>query len=178
MRAVKGSLGHSPKRGIGSGKLLVKKGGARLMGAVESITGADPKGKGGVRQRPSAGLADPVPRTPSSMPLAPCLSPHAFAILRGMSIRKAGGTWEPMLLGIESRHCKVCKEELYRNKTFFSGGWSRCALCEDFVHYSCLANGKVSFLKARPRVCKTCRAAQGDTPSPSPKVATPVAVGS
>jgi hypothetical protein len=95
-----------------------------------------------------------------------------------MSIRRGGGTWEPMLLGIEARHCKVCKEELYRNKTFFSGGWSRCALCEDFVHYSCLANGKVSFLKARPRVCKTCRAAQGDTPSPSPKVATPVAVGS
>ena len=63
-----------------------------------------------------------------------------------------------MLLGIEPRLCKVCKEGLYRNKTLFSGGWSRCALCEEFVHYSCLASGKVSFLKARPRLCKTCRA--------------------
>jgi hypothetical protein len=27
-------------------------------------------------------------------------------------------------------------------------------------------------------VCKTCRAAHGDTPSSSPKVTTPVAVGS
>ncbi len=95
-----------------------------------------------------------------------------------MSIRKAAGTWEPMLLGIEPRICKVCKEGLYRNKTMFSGGWSRCALCEDFVHYSCLANGKVSFLKARPRVCKVCRGAQAVAPSSSPKTTTPVAVGS
>ncbi len=108
----------------------------------------------------------------------PCLAPRAFDILRGMSIRNAGGDWEPMLLGIEARHCKVCKEELYRNKTFFSGGWSRCALCEDFVHYSCLASGKVSFLKARPRVCKVCRTAQESTPSSPPKTAIPVAVGS
>ena len=82
--------------------------------------------------------------------IAPCLSPCAFAILRCMSIRKAAGTWEPMLLGIDPRICPVCKEGLYRNKTLFSGGWSRCALCEEFVHYSCLASGKVSFLKARP----------------------------
>lgn len=96
-----------------------------------------------------------------------------------MSIRKGGGDWEPMLLGIEPRHCKVCKEGLYRNKTFFSGGWSRCAQCDEFVHYSCLASGKVSFLKARPRVCKVCRAAQEGTSSPSPsKDETPVAVGS
>jgi hypothetical protein len=95
-----------------------------------------------------------------------------------MSIRYRGGEWEPMLLGIEPRNCKVCKEGLYRNRTFFSGGWSRCALCEEFVHYSCLATGKVSFLKARPRLCKICRAAQGGTSLPSPKAATPVAVGS
>ncbi|TMQ27805.1 MAG: hypothetical protein E6K65_13470 [Nitrospirae bacterium] len=95
-----------------------------------------------------------------------------------MSIRRGGGKWEPMLLGIEPRNCKVCKEGLYRNKTLFTGGWSRCALCDEFVHYSCLASGKVSFLKARPRVCKTCRAAQEGAPSPSPKAATPVAVGS
>ena len=95
-----------------------------------------------------------------------------------MSIRKGGGTWEPMLLGIEPRNCKVCNEALYRNKTFLSGGWSRCSLCEEFVHYSCLATGKVSFLKARPRMCKTCRAAHEGTPSSSPKATTPVAVGS
>ena len=97
---------------------------------------------------------------------------------RPMSIRNAEGKWEPMLLGIEPRICSVCKEGLYRDKTFLSGGWSRCALCEDFVHYSCLANGKVSFLKARPRVCKPCRVAQEDRSSASPKAATPVAVGS
>jgi hypothetical protein len=96
---------------------------------------------------------------------------------RSMSIRNGAGKWEPMLLGIEPRICPVCKEGLYRDKTFLSGGWSRCALCEDFVHYRCLANGKVSFLKARPLVCKTCRAAQEDSSS-SPKAATPVAVGS
>jgi hypothetical protein len=96
-----------------------------------------------------------------------------------MSIRKGGGDWEPMLLGIEPRHCKVCKEGLYRNKTFFSGGWSRCSLCDEFVHYSCLASGKVSFLKARPRVCKTCRAAKEDVSIPSvDKDVAPVAVGS
>lgn len=95
-----------------------------------------------------------------------------------MSIRNAEGKWEPMLLGIEPRICSVCKEGLYRDKTFFTGGWSRCALCEDFVHYSCLASGKSSFLKARPRVCKTCRAAQEDSASSSPKAAAPVAVGS
>jgi hypothetical protein len=77
-----------------------------------------------------------------------------------MSIRKAAGDWEPMLLGIEPRNCKVCQQGLYRDKTMFRGGWSRCAVCDEFVHYSCLASGKVSFLKARPRVCKTCRAAE------------------
>jgi hypothetical protein len=83
-----------------------------------------------------------------------------------------------MLLGIDPRICPVCKEGLYRNKTLFSGGWSRCALCEEFVHYSCLASGRVSFLKARPRVCKTCRITQESTPPPSSKAVIPVAVGS
>ena len=96
-----------------------------------------------------------------------------------MSIRKAGGDWEPMLLGIEPRLCKVCKQGLYRDKTLFRGGWSRCTVCDEFVHYSCLASGKVSFLKARPRVCKTCRAAKEGTPSSSAtKDEAPVAVGS
>lgn len=77
-----------------------------------------------------------------------------------MSIRKAGGDWEPMLLGIEPRTCKVCQQGLYRDKTMFRGGWSRCAVCDEFVHYSCLASGKISFLKQRPRICKSCRTAE------------------
>lgn len=104
---------------------------------------------------------------------------RAFAILLDMSIRKAGGDWEPMLLGIEPRNCKVCREGLYRDKTMFRGGWSRCTICDEFVHYSCLAGGKVSFLKARPRVCKICRAAQEGISPPAPKKdETPVVVGS
>jgi len=96
-----------------------------------------------------------------------------------MSIRKAGGDWEPMLLPIEPRHCKVCKLGLYRDKTMFRGGWSRCSVCDEFVHYSCLASGKFSFLKARPRVCKTCRAAQSGSPAASKApLENPIAVGS
>jgi len=96
-----------------------------------------------------------------------------------MSIRKAGGDWEPMLLGIEPRLCKVCQQGLYRDKTMLRGGWSRCTVCDQFVHYSCLASGKVSFLKARPRICKSCRTVQtGTPPSPAEKADTTVAVGS
>lgn len=96
-----------------------------------------------------------------------------------MSIRKAGGDWEPMLLGIEPRHCKVCKQGLYRDKTMLRGGWSRCTICDEFVHYSCLASGKFSFLKARPRICKTCRTVKtGQPASSTPQTESPVAVGS
>jgi hypothetical protein len=97
-----------------------------------------------------------------------------------MSIRKAGGDWEPMLLGIEPRLCKVCKEGLYRDKTMLRGGWSRCTVCDEFVHYSCLASGKVKFLKRRPRVCLVCHEAgdraKGKTLQPVPP--SDVAVGS
>jgi hypothetical protein len=84
------------------------------------------------------------------------------------------------MLPIEPSHCKVCQQGLFRDKTMFRGGWSRCTLCDEFVHYSCLASGKVSFLKARPRVCKTCRAAQqaASASSPSTEDQTPVAVSS
>ena len=97
-----------------------------------------------------------------------------------MSIRKGGGDWEAMMLPIEPRSCKVCQLGLFRDKTMFRGGWSRCTVCDEFVHYSCLASGKVSFLKARPRVCKTCRAAQdGAAPASSAQQdETPVAVSS
>ena len=98
---------------------------------------------------------------------------------RAMSIRKAAGDWEPMLLGIEPRNCKVCQQGLYRDKTMLRGGWSRCAVCDEFVHYSCLASGRISFLKARPRICKTCRTAeeQAKQAAPSPS-SQPASVGS
>src|SRR5690606_18605476 len=73
-----------------------------------------------------------------------------------MSIRNRGGEWDSMLLGIQPETCGVCHEGLYRNTTMLRGGWSRCSLCEKFVHYCCLASGKFSYLKRRPRVCKTC----------------------
>lgn len=98
-----------------------------------------------------------------------------------MSIRKAGGDWEPMLLGIEPRQCKVCSKGLYRDTTLFRGGWSRCTVCDHFVHYSCLASGKLSFLKRRPRICKVCREAEARVPGkagPSPAAGAPQAVGS
>ena len=93
-----------------------------------------------------------------------------------MSIRKGGGEWEAMLLGVEARLCRVCREDLYRDKTMLRGGWSRCTICDEFVHYSCLASGKVSFLKARPRVCKTCRSLQEGTVAPSLKMNGPTVV--
>lgn len=77
-----------------------------------------------------------------------------------------------MLLGIEPRVCHVCGKGLYRNMTLLRGGWARCTLCNEFVHYSCLASGKVTFLKRRPRVCKSCRVEQ------THGVATPEAAGS
>ena len=78
--------------------------------------------------------------------------------LNSMSIRNRGGEWESLVLGIEPEACGVCGEGLYRNHTLLRGGWSRCSLCQQFVHYSCLASGKISFLKMRPRVCQTCQA--------------------
>ena len=90
-----------------------------------------------------------------------------------MSIRKAGGEWEPMTLPVQARLCRVCREDLYRDKTMLRGGWSRCTVCDEFVHYSCLASGKGSFLKARPRVCKPCRSVQEGVAVPSPNTGEP-----
>ena len=92
-------------------------------------------------------------------PIAPSLLPLAKRVVRlpRMSFRKAGGGWEPLLLGIEPRNCGVCGKGLYRNFTLLRGGWSRCTVCGEFVHYSCLSSGKSKFLKVRPRVCKVCR---------------------
>ena len=82
-----------------------------------------------------------------------------------MSIRNRAGEWEPLLLGIEPESCGVCGKSLYRNLTMLRGGWSRCSICENFVHYSCLSSGKVSYLKKRPRVCQTCDAPQAASDS-------------
>ncbi|MGE3937804.1 MAG: hypothetical protein AB7F90_03960 [Nitrospirales bacterium] len=73
-----------------------------------------------------------------------------------MSIRNRGGEWESLLLGIQPERCGVCEGGLYRNLTMLKGGWSRCSICGRFVHYSCLASGRISYLKRRPRVCQTC----------------------
>lgn len=73
-----------------------------------------------------------------------------------MSIRKAAGEWEPLLLGIEPEHCGVCQRVLSRRTTLFRGGWERCSQCHRFVHYMCLLGGKSLFLKRRPRVCRNC----------------------
>lgn len=85
-----------------------------------------------------------------------------------------------MLFPAEPRYCKICKQGLYRDTTLFRGGWSRCTVCDEFIHYSCLASGKVSFLKARPRVCKACRTVQeGGSAAPSAgNTDIPAAVGS
>jgi len=64
-----------------------------------------------------------------------------------------------MLLGIEPRTCRVCNKGLYRDVTLLKGGWARCTVCNEFVHYCCLAAGKSGVFKARPRVCQAC---QGD----------------
>ncbi len=89
--------------------------------------------------------------------MAYCPLPVLLGILPRMSFRMAGGDWEPMLLANEPRSCGVCGKGLWRNFTFFRGGWSRCTVCGKFVHYSCLASGAFKFLKVRPRVCKACR---------------------
>jgi hypothetical protein len=94
-----------------------------------------------------------------------------------MSIRAFGGQWEPMLLGIEPRACAVCHKGLYRNFTFFRGGWARCTVCNEFVHYSCLAGGKAKFLKQRPRLCKTCHAGQSSPQASLPGAIRKPAVG-
>ena len=114
---------------------------------------------------------------PSSLLVFPSTPSLYF---RPMNIlRNGGGDWEPMLLGIEPRNCKVCNQGLYRDKTMLRGGWSRCAVCDEFVHYSCLASGKISFLKQRPRICKTCKtAAEQVKQAPSSPSGQPAPVGS
>ena len=120
------------------------------------------------------------PLGPPSYPSLLVFSSTPSLYFRPMNIlRNGGGDWEPMLLGIEPRNCKVCNQGLYRDKTMLRGGWSRCAVCDEFVHYSCLASGKISFLKQRPRICKTCKtAAEQAKQAPSSPSSQPAPVGS
>src|SRR5438093_1945943 len=62
---------------------------------------------------------------------------------------------EALTLEIEPALCPVCQKGLYRNITFLSGGWGRCAVCTEVVHYSCLGGGKI--FKHRPRICRDCQ---------------------
>ncbi|TLY19225.1 MAG: hypothetical protein E6K68_10035 [Nitrospirae bacterium] len=62
---------------------------------------------------------------------------------------------EPQTLEIQPSSCPVCGKVLYRNITFLTGGWSRCSVCNEVVHYTCLSGGR--FLKYRPRVCIECK---------------------
>lgn len=101
-------------------------------------------------------------------PCNDCNRPLVAVYLNSMSIRNRGGEWQSLVLGIEPESCGVCGEGLYRNRTLLRGGWSRCSVCQQFVHYSCLASGKVSFLKMRPRVCKTCQAHSSSSEQHSP----------
>lgn len=97
-----------------------------------------------------------------------CIRRVVSVYLNTMSIRNRGGEWESLVLGIEPESCGVCGGGLYRNLTLLKGGWSRCSVCQHFVHYSCLASGKISFLKMRPRICKTCQAHASSSEHPSP----------
>ena len=74
-----------------------------------------------------------------------------------MSIRRAAGEWQPLMLGVEREACGVCHQGLSRATTLVKGGWERCSVCGKFVHYTCLASGRIKFLlRRRPRVCRTC----------------------
>jgi len=63
---------------------------------------------------------------------------------------------EALSLEIQPALCPVCQKGLYRNNTFLTGGWGRCAVCTEVVHYSCLGGGKI--FKHRPRICRDCQA--------------------
>jgi hypothetical protein len=63
---------------------------------------------------------------------------------------------EALSLAIQPASCPVCQKGLYRNITFLTGGWARCAVCSEIVHYNCLSGPK--FFKHRPRVCEDCKA--------------------
>ena len=95
-----------------------------------------------------------------------------------MSWRQVEQGIETQTLAIQPSSCPVCREGLYRNVTFLTGGWARCSVCTEVVHYACLSGG--AFLKDRPRICLDCkvgRIREGQRmpappqPAPSPTLA-------
>lgn len=81
---------------------------------------------------------------------------------------------ETQTLEIQPTACPVCRQGLYRNVTFLTGGWARCTICDEFVHYACLNGGQ--FLKDRPRVCTDCKdglVRPPQTAPPTPEEPTP-----
>jgi len=86
---------------------------------------------------------------------------------------------ELLTLEIQPTSCPVCRKVLYRNITFFTGGWARCTVCNEMVHYACLSGGR--FLKDRPRVCIDCKqgrvrpAQKMPMPPPQPQEVVPPA---
>src|SRR2546426_12584313 len=62
---------------------------------------------------------------------------------------------ELLTLEIQPTSCPVCRKVLYRNITFFTGGWGRGTGCNEMVHYACLRGG--GCLEERPRLCIECK---------------------
>ena len=73
-----------------------------------------------------------------------------------MSWRRVDQGIDGLTLEVQPAVCPVCHKGLYRNVTFLTGGWARCSVCTEVVHYRCLAGGAI--FKARPRICMDCKA--------------------
>src|SRR3989475_13056452 len=90
---------------------------------------------------------------------APC--PYVLRIRSCVAILCAAMGWrrikqgiELLTLEIQPTSCPVCRKVLYRNITFFTGGWARCTVGNERVPYSCLSGGGVP--KGRPPACIGC----------------------
>src|SRR2546428_7442613 len=112
---------------------------------------------------------------PSALRIRPCVAILCVA----MVLRRIKQGIELLTLEIQPTSCPVCRKVLYRNITFFTGGWARCTVCNEMVHYACLSGGR--FLKDRPRICIDCKqgrvrpAQKMPMPPPQPKEVVPPA---
>lgn len=104
-----------------------------------------------------AGAGGEITRSPTNNPEAAARAARERCNRREMSVRWLWeqGT-EALTLLVEPASCPVCRKGLYRNITFLTGGWARCARCSEVVHYSCLSGAKI--FKRRPRICRDCKA--------------------
>jgi hypothetical protein len=73
-----------------------------------------------------------------------------------MSWRRVQQGIETLTLEVQPALCPVCAKVLYRNVTFLTGGWARCSICTEVIHYTCLSGGTI--FKHRPRICLDCKA--------------------